>query len=116
MSVEMGARRSSQSASTPTGSLVSARFATDPSRKDQVEIALAVVDEWQFQGVGSSLIDHLIEFASRRLHPVGGLAWSRDTEGCDRATRWRARWARRFTALPHVWTSCHTRLLFRERS
>jgi hypothetical protein len=77
MSVEMGARRSSQSASTPTGSLVSARFATDPSRKDQVEIALAVVDEWQFQGVGSSLIDHLIEFASRRLHPVGGLAWSR---------------------------------------
>jgi hypothetical protein len=28
-----------------------ARFATDPSRKDQVEIALAVVDEWQFQSV-----------------------------------------------------------------
>jgi hypothetical protein len=36
-----------------------ARFATDPSRKDQVEIALAMVDEWQFQDVGSSLFDRL---------------------------------------------------------
>ena len=42
-----------------------ARFATDPSRKDHVEIALAVVDEWQFQGVGSSLFDRLIELADR---------------------------------------------------
>ena len=42
-----------------------ARFATDPSRKDRAEIALGVVDAWQFQGVGSILLDRLIELASR---------------------------------------------------
>lgn len=42
-----------------------ARFATDPSRKDQVEIALVVVDAWQLQGVGSILLNRLIELAGR---------------------------------------------------
>jgi len=42
-----------------------ARFATDPSRRDQVEIGVVVVDAWQFQGVGSSLLDRLIELAGR---------------------------------------------------
>jgi acetyltransferase len=49
-----------------------ARFATDPSRKDQVEIGLVVVDAWQFQGVGSSLLDRLIELASRCGYRVVG--------------------------------------------
>lgn len=49
-----------------------ARFATDPSRKDQVEIALMVVDAWQFQGVGSILLDRLIELAGRCGYRVVG--------------------------------------------
>jgi GNAT superfamily N-acetyltransferase len=49
-----------------------ARFATDPSRKNQVEIGLVVVDAWQFQGVGSSLLDRLIELASRCGYRVVG--------------------------------------------
>jgi hypothetical protein len=55
-----------------------ARFATDPSRKDQVEIALAVVDEWQFQGVGSSLFD--------RAH------WGVTAELCVQLGLWRGSW------------------------
>jgi GNAT superfamily N-acetyltransferase len=49
-----------------------ARFATDLSRKDQVEIGLVVVDAWQFQGVGSILLDRLVELARRRGHRVVG--------------------------------------------
>jgi GNAT superfamily N-acetyltransferase len=49
-----------------------ARFATDPSRSDQVEIGLVVVDAWQFHGVGSSLLDRLIELAGRCGYRVVG--------------------------------------------
>ena len=49
-----------------------ARFETDPSRGDQVEIGLVVVDAWQFQGVGSSLLDRLIELAGRCGYRVVG--------------------------------------------
>jgi len=49
-----------------------ARFATDPSRRDHVEIALVVADAWQFQGVGSSLLNHLIELAGRCGYQVVG--------------------------------------------
>jgi len=42
-----------------------ARFATNPGRTDQVEIGLVVVDAWQFQGVGSVLLDRLIGLAGR---------------------------------------------------
>jgi GNAT superfamily N-acetyltransferase len=49
-----------------------ARFATDPSRGNQVEIGVVVVDAWQFQGVGSILLDRLIELASRCGYRVVG--------------------------------------------
>jgi len=47
-----------------------ARFATNPSRSDQVEIGLVVADAWQFQGVGSCLLDRLIELADHCGHRV----------------------------------------------
>jgi GNAT superfamily N-acetyltransferase len=49
-----------------------ARFAADPSGKDQVEIGLVVVDAWQFHGVGSILLDRLIELAARCGYRVAG--------------------------------------------
>lgn len=49
-----------------------ARFAPEHSEGDVVDVAVVVVDVWQFQGIGSCLLDRLIDLARRRGHRVAG--------------------------------------------
>ncbi len=51
-----------------------ARFAPEHSEGDVVDVAVVVVDAWQFQGIGSCLLDRLIDLARRRGHRVAGAA------------------------------------------
>jgi GNAT superfamily N-acetyltransferase len=51
-----------------------ARFAPDRSKGDIVDLGVVVVDPWQFQGIGSCLVDRLIDLARRRGHHEAGAA------------------------------------------
>jgi GNAT superfamily N-acetyltransferase len=51
-----------------------ARFAPEPSEGDVVDVGVVVVDAWQFHGIGSCLLDRLIDLARSRGHHVAGAA------------------------------------------
>jgi len=51
-----------------------ARLAPDPTKGDLVELAVVVVDAWQFQGIGSCLLDRLVDLARSWGHHRAGAA------------------------------------------
>jgi GNAT superfamily N-acetyltransferase len=40
-----------------------ARYVRDPARPQEAEVAVAVIDEWQGRGVGTALLDDLVDHA-----------------------------------------------------